>query len=1077
MKLSRKILVIIMAVLMVLGSYPNTSSAAPLNGTVKSIKVTSTPANILVIKKGQKYKLKVKVKGEGKFSKKVSYTSANESIATVSSSGRVKGIRKGSTKVTVRSVSNPKVKKTIKVKVGTPVKKVKVTKKKVTLNEGDTYKIKVKLSPKKPTYKKVSFTSSDKTVVKVSKKGKVTALKEGTAVITVRSKDGSNKKAKVTITVKSDGSSEVTTETPTEEPTANPDATPTVEPTSDPNVTPIPEMNVTPTPEVVVTPSEIPTVTPKPTPTRNPEFAYMRFDLGGNGTEEGYIGVSATEAYDESKGYGFGQLHLVKDVPSSGTGALSDAVHFQGAYGAFSVDLKEGIYKITVTTGDCESTTIVAEDHDQLLYMKGTNKTGSFTIPVTDGQLDIYATTGKGEAKSICTIEIEQVSKETTMKPTFWICGAENSARIYDDKNSEARGWGEYLYKYLDMDKYEIRNMSVSSFSSEQVKDFAFGTIEYYGKNDDILLLDVGYVDYTKEFQLHPNNIDPSGLISNVKNIISRAKAKGMTVYLVNMQGTKSSIHRYPLPKTAYFNSVLESIAESENVGLLDVYSSWMELSLRNYYFEQKDYYMRNEAYLNDAGADRMAKLIKDLLFPVYTPTDPGDEIYDFGTTPTAVYETLGSGEAISNPHKGFVMSAHTPQMINSTGGFAYGIGGSADNHAWDVVTIVSGSPKWCKLNPRKGEYDWSEIDEMLEACEAHGLTYGIRIMPYSSYNDEDYVPQWVYDLNAKKNKAKLRDNPSKEVEFPKWDDPIYIQAYKDFTKALAAKYDGDPRVEFIDVRPFGDYGEWHNSFVENGDSYMPSLEIQKDMLDYFVKVFKKSVLALPSNARGEIYRYALSLGITKRDDGLISEPNAEWSLIPTYETNMPVLGENFWPYERMKNTIREDDFSLVNWTPDRFREVIEISHLSIYALDQDSYCSYTFYKEQKNVIDEMCNRLGYNFTVISAERLNNKLAITVKNTGLAPAYFNIQLCAEITDANGNKIKNFGDPVLIKKGTFKDDTQKTFVFDYNGTLPSDATICLAMYDIDNPLVAGKDPTVRFDNKNNLSNKRLKLVRK
>ena len=420
-------------------------------------------------------------------------------------------------------------------------------------------------------------------------------------------------------------------------------------------------------------------------------------------------------------------------------------------------------------------------------------------------------------------------------------------------------------------------------------------------------------------------------------------------------------------------------------------------------------------------------------------------------------------------------MTAYSPRDINSTDGFIYGIGGSADNHAWDVVTIVSGDPKWCDLNPKKGEYNWSEIDAMLNACAERGMTYGIRIMPYSSNNKKDYVPQWVYASGAKKNKAKLKDDPSKEVEFPKWDDPIYIQAYKDFTKALAEKYDGDPRVEFIDVRPFGDYGEWHNSFVENGDSYMPSLEIQKDMLDYFDKVFDKSLLALPSNARGEIYRYALSLGITKRDDGLISSCNAEWSLIPTYEANMPVLGENYWPYARMRDTIRENEFSHVNWTPERFREVIEISHLSIYALDQDSYCSYTFYQEQKDVIDEMCNRLGYNFTVISAERLNNKLAITIKNTGLAPAFFNIRLCAEITDADGNKIKNFGEPVLIPKGTFKDDTQKTFVFDYKGTLSEDANICLAMYDIDNPLAGGKDPTIRFDNKNNLSNKRLKLV--
>ena len=49
--------------------------AASAKSKVKSIKVISTPANILVVKKGQKYKLKVKVNADGKVSKKVRYFS------------------------------------------------------------------------------------------------------------------------------------------------------------------------------------------------------------------------------------------------------------------------------------------------------------------------------------------------------------------------------------------------------------------------------------------------------------------------------------------------------------------------------------------------------------------------------------------------------------------------------------------------------------------------------------------------------------------------------------------------------------------------------------------------------------------------------------------------------------------------------------------------------------------------------------------------------------------------------------------------------------------------------------------
>ena len=123
-----------------------------------------------------------------------------------------------------------------------------------------------------------------------------------------------------------------------------------------------------------------------------------------------------------------------------------------------------------------------------------------------------------------------------------------------------------------------------------------------------------------------------------------------------------------------------------------------------------------------------------------------------------------------------------------------------------------------------------------------------------------------------------------------------------------------------------------------------------------------------------------------------------------------------------------------------------------------------------------MANRLGYNFTVTSAQRNGSKLKVTIKNTGLASAFFNISLCAEITDKNGNKLENFGEPVLIEKGSFHDEDEKAFLFEYEGEPDEDATICLAMYDTDNSLAESKNPTVRFDNKNTLCTNRLELVK-
>ncbi len=817
---------------------------------------------------------------------------------------------------------------------------------------------------------------------------------------------------------------------------------------------------------------------PLKTDAESDSLIVRKFDLGGLGTADGYIGVSATDAYDSAKGYGFANTDAVENVTASGTGALADAVRFKSDVPnhIFNVDLPKGVYKITVTTGDVKSTIINAEGVSQLFFLTGSNATDSFTIPVTDGQLNLYASSGVGTEFSISAIEIEQTTTGTITKPTIWIGGDSTAASRYNVTEDAVHGWGQFLPNYVDRSKYDVRNISASGITSSDLNKALFGTIEHYGKKGDILLLAVGINDYTKAYSANPAAPDPTSYIANMTEMIQRAKAKGMTVCLVKQHGQINDTGKYPLPKSRWFSDAIDEIAETEQVAVMDLFRPWLELSLENRYFEMEEYYTDDSLHLNADGAEKMAEMVSELLFPPKKQGDVSDDPYkDFDTASTIYYHTEVSGEPVSNPHKGFVMTAYTPDMIHSSNGFAYGINGSANNHAWDVVTIVSGSPKWCDLNPAEGVYNWDEIDGMLEACEQHGLTYGIRIMPYSSYLSEDYVPQWIYDKGAAKNKAPLRDDPSVETEFPKWDDPVYLQAHKDFTKALAEKYDGDPRVEFIDIRPFGDYGEWHNSFAVGDEKFMPSLEIQKDMLDFYAEAFDETTIALPSNARGEIYQYALSIGIAKRDDGLISIPNAEWSLRPAYKANLPVLGENYQTYTWMKETVRENEYSYVNWTPEHFREIIEISHMSIYALDQDSNCSYKFYKEQKEVIDEMCNRLGYNFTVTSAKRNDNQLLVTIKNTGLAPAFFNIDLCAEITDKDGNKLKAFGEPVRIEEGSFHDEEEKTFLFEYDGTLPDDAIICLAMYDSDNPLVAGKNPTIRFDNKNALSTNRLQLV--
>ena len=96
------------------------------------------------------------------------------------------------------------------------VTSVKVSESEITLKKGETYTIKATVSPKDASNKKVTYSSSDKNVAKVSSKGVITAVKNGTATITVKAADGSGKKAVITVTVSSKkASSDKTTDTKT----------------------------------------------------------------------------------------------------------------------------------------------------------------------------------------------------------------------------------------------------------------------------------------------------------------------------------------------------------------------------------------------------------------------------------------------------------------------------------------------------------------------------------------------------------------------------------------------------------------------------------------------------------------------------------------------------------------------------------------------------------------------------------------------------------------------------------------------------------------------------------------------
>ena len=475
------------------------------------------------------------------------------------------------------------------------------------------------------------------------------------------------------------------------------------------------------------------------------------------------------------------------------------------------------------------------------------------------------------------------------------------------------------------------------------------------------------------------------------------------------------------------------------------------------------------------------------------SPSDSSIVQTEVSDTTKISYSLKPFSGPLSNPHKGFTVP--TGGAWTFVPEFEYGPYGSLNNKAWDLVSYGSGYQQWNKLNPAKGVYDWSELEKLLNALAEHNMTYALRVLPYtpsfikSDFPPEeeyDWTPPFVYEMGAKKMQINLRGTDFRAYA-PIWDDTIYIRAAKEFAKALAEKYDGDPRIEYIDVRTFGEWGEWHTSHILGSE--MPADSVLFDMLDYYASVFKKTQLVLPSNGFGEVYTHALKLGITKRDDGFIGIPGRPDTLLRAYEANLPTIAENIAGYRTM---LDYDDLipgGSQKWTAERWVDAITTAHLTYYVLDQDNDCGYHFYNDNKALADSMSKVIGYNFRISNAELLTitdsknttNTLNITVKNTGVAPCFFDIYMVAEFVDSSGNALEQLGETVAIKKGTFKDEMVKEISF--TSTIPARLSnvaqmpgvfVALSIYESEEAFKAGKNPTVRFDNDGILENKKLLL---
>ena len=166
----------------------------------------------------------------------------------------------------------------------------------------------------------------------------------------------------------------------------------------------------------------------------------------------------------------------------------------------------------------------------------------------------------------------------------------------------------------------------------------------------------------------------------------------------------------------------------------------------------------------------------------------------------------------------------------------------------------------WDEVEPTNDGYDWTLVDSVINAADLRGETFAFRLMAASGSGTE--VPQWLIDKGIAKGNCVGFDFE------PDFTDDTFMYYMEDLIADFGARYDGDERIDFVDLGGFGTWGEWNLQGTSYSDcsTPIPDTVYLKPYVDWHVQAFQNTPLSMPM-AQHTVTYYALRQGVGWRGD------------------------------------------------------------------------------------------------------------------------------------------------------------------------------------------------------------------
>lgn len=356
-------------------------------------------------------------------------------------------------------------------------------------------------------------------------------------------------------------------------------------------------------------------------------------------------------------------------------------------------------------------------------------------------------------------------------------------------------------------------------------------------------------------------------------------------------------------------------------------------------------------------------------------------EINQDNDTGTNYSYTFDNEDVLINPGKGYV------------------IRDSLNNEYDDVISVIYYRISWNTIEPQEGKYNWHLIDSKIEDCVKRGKKFAFGIMNANTSSSQVYVtPKWVFDYGAEYYTYYNETRGITQI-IPVWTDRIFLEKLNEFIKALAERYDGNPNIEFIDIRSYGNWGEQHLGTI--GGNKIDAEQLKELYIKPYMNAFKNTLLVNPwgEETYNSTYEWAIDNGISIRRDGIMKYTNGKYCFEYSYG-KVPTIFEFYAGY----NSLKKNGY----WSKELLMEYIENWKPSYIQFDIDMY------EENKDFCNMLANKIGYYFKFKGATYTNTtstiaETPISLKfiNEGVAPLYEPCTVYIGLLDENYNLVKKY----------------------------------------------------------------------